>query len=205
MTKKRLMFVFDLFIVFILSVGLISCDDGYENNHPTERDNTSWFSEEELKTKGLEGLKAPTGLTGSMKTSIYWFNDGYSFSQVCPSLEVFNNNASEYFKYFKEHYDGLFGTISIEKISMSSNENWYIINQKNDLADYYGNNPSNLYKFYYVTDSTTENGYLKKGAVWIFEIRYEIDLETNEYKFKLFIESADMSHNNVYSNYYKIK
>ena len=57
MTKKCLMFVFDLFIVFILSVGLISCDDGYENNHPTERDNTSWFSEEELKTKGLEGLK----------------------------------------------------------------------------------------------------------------------------------------------------
>ena len=88
---------------------------------------------------------------------------------------------------------------------MSSNENWYIINQKNDLADYYGNNPSNLYKFYYVTDSTTEDGYLKKGAVWIFEIRYEIDLETNEYKFKLFIESADMSHNNVYSYYYKIK
>lgn len=41
MTKKCLMFVFDLFIVFILSVGLISCDDGYENNHPTERDNTS--------------------------------------------------------------------------------------------------------------------------------------------------------------------
>ncbi len=31
MTKKCLMFVFDLFIVFILSVGLISCDDGYEN------------------------------------------------------------------------------------------------------------------------------------------------------------------------------
>ena len=58
---------------------------------------------------------------------------------------------------------------------------------------------------YYVKDNTSENGYFVKGWVWIFEIRYEIDTETNQYKFKLFVESADSSHSGVYSNYYKMK
>ena len=58
---------------------------------------------------------------------------------------------------------------------------------------------------YYVKDNTSENGYFVKGWVWIFEISYEIDTETNQYKFKLFAESADSSHNGVYSNYYKMK
>ena len=88
---------------------------------------------------------------------------------------------------------------------MDSNENRYAIEQKSELSDYFDNNPSKLYQFYYVKDNTLENGYFVKGSVWIFEIRYEIDTETNQYKFKLFAESADSSHNGVYSNYYKMK
>ena len=49
-----------------------------------------------------------------------------------------------------------------------------------------------------------ENGYFAKGSVWIFEIRYEFDADSNGYKFKLFIESADSTRNGVYKNYYKI-
>ena len=68
----------------------------------------------------------------------------------------------------------------------------------------FGDNPSKLYKFYYVRNDVLENGYFAKGSVWIFEIRYEFDADSNGYKFKLFIESADSTSNGVYKNYYKI-
>ena len=50
-----------------------------------------------------------------------------------------------------------------------------------------------------------DNGYFAKGSVWIFEIRYELNAESGQYKFKLFIESADSSHNGIYTNYYKMR
>ena len=61
----------------------------------------------------------------------------------------------------------MFGKPRIEKYSMDTNENWYIIEQKNDLSEYFDDNPSKLYKFYYVRDNTLDNGYLVKGSVWI--------------------------------------
>lgn len=61
-----------------------------------------------------------------------------------------------------------------------------------------------MYKFYYVRNDVLENGYFAKGSVWIFEIRYEFDADSNGYKFKLFIESVDSTRNGVYKNYYKI-
>ena len=73
------------------------------------------------------------------------------------------------------------------------------------MSDYFNNNPSNLYKFYYVRYNTLDNGYFTRGSVWIFEIRYEFDTNSNEYKFKLFIESADSSRNGIYTNYYKMR
>ena len=57
----------------------------------------------------------------------------------------------------------------------------------------------------YIRDNTLDNGYLVKGSVWIFEIRYEFDTASDGYKFKLFIESADSTRNGVFANYYKIK
>ena len=140
-----------------------------------------------------------------MSTSDSWFNNGYSFSQVCPNEDVFFENAKKYFEYFKEHYSGLFGKITIEKFSMSSNENWYIIEQSNNIEDYFDDNPSKLYEFYYITDNTLEDGYFKKGTVYTFEIRYEFDTNRNAYCFKLFVESADGSRNGVYTNYYKTR
>ena len=80
-----------------------------------------------------------------------------------------------------------------------------VIEQKNDLSDYFDDNPSKLYKFYYVRTNTLDNGYFAKGSVWIFEIRYEFDTASDGYKFKLFVESADSSHNGIYTNYYKMK
>lgn len=88
---------------------------------------------------------------------------------------------------------------------MTTNENWYVIEQKSNLSDYFNDNPSKLYKFYYVRNNTLDNGYFAKGSVWIFEIRYELNAESGQYKFKLFIESADSSHNGIYTNYYKMR
>lgn len=84
----------------------------------------------------------------------------------------------------------MFGKPRSEKFSMSTNENWYIIEQKSALSDYFDDNPSKLYKFYYIRDNTLYNGYFTKGSVWFFEMRYEFDTDVGGYKFKLFIENA---------------
>ena len=72
------------------------------------------------------------------------------------------------------------------------------------LNDFFDDNPSKLYSFYYVMNNTLENGYFSKGSVWSFEIRYELDTDSDQYKFKMFIESADSTRNGVYTNYYKM-
>ena len=207
MFKKRFSMMICAVLLAITCVGLVACgngDGGGETPKPLH-DNTKWFTEEELSAKGLAGLTAPTGLSGEMNTSDASYNDGYSFSQGCPDEETFNANAETYFSYLKTHYDGAFGKPRIETYSMDTNENWYIIEQKRDLSNYFDDNPSKLYKFYYIRNKTLDNGYFAKGSVWFFEIRYEFDTNSNEYKFKLFIENADSSHSGIYTNFYKMR
>ena len=154
-------------LLAITCVGFVACgnDNGGGETQKPLHDSTKWFTEEELSAKGLAGLTAPTGLSGEMNSSDAWYNDGYSFSQVCPDEETFKTNAETYFSYLKTHYDGVFGKPRSEKISMDTNENWYIIEQKNDLSDYFDDNPSKLYEFYYVRNNTLDNGYFEKGSV----------------------------------------
>ena len=78
-------------LLAITCVGLVACgnDNGNGETQKPLRDSTKWFTEEELSAKGLAGLTAPTGLSGEMKSSDAWYNDGYSFSQVCPDEETF--------------------------------------------------------------------------------------------------------------------
>ena len=207
MFKKSLSMIICTVLLAITCIGLVACgnDAGSGETQQPLHDSTKWFTEEELSAKGLAGLTAPTGLSGKMNSSDAWFNDGYSFSQVCPDEETFRMNAETYFSYLKKHYDGAFGKPRIEKFGMDTNENWYVIEQKNDLSEYFDDNPSKLYEFFYVRNNTSDNGYLVKGAVWIFEIRYEFDTDSDGYKFKLFIESADTSRNGTYTNYYKMR
>ena len=206
MLRKGLSFIACAVLLAITCVGLVACgSNGGNGNQKPIHNSTKWFTEEELSAKGLAGLIAPTGLSGEMNSSDAWFNDGYSFSQVCPDEETFKANAETYFSYLNTHYDGMFGKPRIEKYNMTTNENWYIIEQKSDLSDYFYDNPSKLYKFYYVRNNTLDNGYFAKGSVWIFEIRYELNAESGQYKFKLFIESADSSRNGIYTNYYKMR
>ena len=205
MFKKSLSMIICTVLLAITCIGLVACgnDGGSGETQKPLHDSAKWFTEEELSAKGLAGLTAPTGLSGKMNSSDSWFNDGYSFSQVCPDEETFRMNAETYFSYLKKHYDGAFGKPKIEKYSMDTNENWYIIEQKSNLSEYFDDNPSKLYKFFYVRNNTSDNGYLVKGSVWIFEIRYEFDTDSDGYKFKLFIENADSTHNGIYTNYYK--
>ena len=207
MFKKSLSMIICTVLLAIACIGLVACgnNDGSGETQKPLHDSTKWFTEEELSAKGLAGLTAPTGLSGKMNSSDAWFNDGYSFSQVCPDEETFRMNVETYFSYLKKHYDGAFGKPKIEKYSMDTNENWYIIEQKSNLSEYFDDNPSKLYKFFYVRNNTSDNGYLVKGSVWIFEIRYEFDTDSDGYKFKLFIESADTSRNGIYTNYYKMR
>lgn len=203
---KTVLLKISIVFIVVLCVFFVGCKKKENNQLETKlHDSTKWFTEEKLTKKGLSGLSAPTGLSDQMSTSDSWFNNGYSFSQVCPTEDFFFENAEKYFEYFKEHYSGLFGTTTIEKTSMSSNENWYIIKQSDSIEDYYDDNPSKLYKFYYVTDNTLEDGYFKTGTVYTFEIRYEFDTNRNAYCFKLFVESADGSHNGTYTYHYKTR
>lgn len=208
--KKIIIMALCLSLVMTCGVFLAACNKGGGNgddNKTQIRDDTKWFSEEELAKKGLSALPAPTGLSGDMSSDLYWYNNGYSFHQACPDEDTFTQNAETYLNYFKSKYDGRFGAInafSLEKYSPSTNEYYYKILKKTDLADYFSDNPSSLYKFYYVTDTTLEDGYFKADAVWTFEIRYEFNTTKNTYLFKIFIENARKSHNGVYTNYYKM-
>lgn len=161
MLRKKFFTIICAVLLAITCIGMVACesneDDG-EKRKPLH-DSMKWFTEEELSAKGLAGLTAPTGLSGEMNSSDAWFNDGYSFSQVCPDEETFKVNAETYFSYLNTHYDGMFGKPRIEKYNMTTNENWYVIEQKSNLSDYFNDNPSKLYKFYYVRNNTLDNGY----------------------------------------------
>ena len=207
--KKIIIMALCLSLVMTCGVFLAACNKGGgEGGGDTyvPRNSNQWFTEAELAKKGLSALPAPTGLSGDMNSDLNWFNDGYSFSQACPDEDTFTRNAETYLNYFNKKYDGRFGAIDTRsyKYSPSTNEYYYNILKKAKLSDYFSDNPSSLYKFYYVTDTTLEDGYFKADAVWTFEIRYEFNTTKNTYLFKIFIENARKSPNGVYTNHYKM-
>lgn len=202
--KKIIIMALCLSLVMTCGVFLAACNKGGgngDNNKTQIRDDTKWFSEEELAKKGLSALPAPTGLSGDMSSDLNWYNDGYAFHQACPDEDTFTQNAEAYLNYFKSKYDGRFGAInafSLEKYSPSTNEYYYKILKKTDLADYFSDNPCPTYTFYYVTDTTLEDGYFKADAVWTFEIMLD------DGKLKIFIENAGKTRNGVYTNHYRM-
>lgn len=202
--KKIIIMSLCLSLVMTCGVFLAACNKGGGNgddNKTQIRDDTKWFSEEELAKKGLSALPAPTGLSGDMSSDLHWYNDGYSFHQACPDEDTFTQNAETYFNYFKSNYGDRFGAItafSLEKYSPSTNEYYYKILKKTDLADYFSDNPCPTYTFYYVTDTTLEDGYFKADAVWTFEIMLD------DGKLKIFIENAGKTRNGVYTNHYRM-
>lgn len=202
--KKIIIMALCLSLVMTCGVFLAACNKGGGNgddNKTQIRDDTKWFSEAELAKKGLSDLPAPTGLSGDMSSDLNWYNDGYSFHQACPDEDTFTQNAEAYLNYFKSKYDGRFGAInafSLEKYSPSTNEYYYKILKKTDLADYFSDNPCPTYTFYYVTDTTLEEGYFKADAVWTFDIMLD------DGKLKIFIENAGKTRNGVYTNHYRM-
>lgn len=204
--KKIIIMALCLSLVMTCGVFLAACNKGGGNGGGGDtyvpRNSNQWFTEAELAKKGLSALPAPTGLSGDMSSDLNWYNDGYSFHQACPDEDKFTQNVETYFNYFKSKYDGRFGAItafSLEKYSPSTNEYYYNILKKTDLADYFSDNPCPTYTFYYVTDDTTlEDGYFKADAVWTFEIRLD------DGKLKIFIENAGKTRNGVYTNHYRM-
>lgn len=205
--------IFSLIMAVLLIIPamffLTACGDNGNNGSGGNlnlHDSSKWFTETELSAVGLSNLTAPTGLNGKISSSDSWFKDGYSFSQPCDNVDLLEQNAEIYLNYFKTNYDGYFGHISGNHGVKYGDETWYVLEQSNNLSDYFNNNPSKLYKFYYVTNhDTNEQGYFVQNSVYTFEIRYEFNASTNQYLFKLFIEKADTSSNGVYSYYYKMK
>ena len=205
--------IFSLIMTILLIIPamffLTACGDN-GNSDPgknlNSHDSSKWFTEAELSAVGLSNLTAPTGLNGTISSSDSWFKDGYSFSQPCDNVDLLKQNAEIYLNYFKTNYDGYFGHISRYGAIYGENETWYVLEQSNNLSDYFDKNPSKLYRFYYVTNHNTDKkGYFVRNSVYTFEIRYEFSTSTNQYLFKLFIEKADTSSNWVFSYYYKMK
>lgn len=154
----------------------------------------------------MSGFTAPQNLTGDIYATVTWFNNGYFFSKPCPSKKVFEENAQVYFEYFKDNYDGRFGVTSIKAMGVDTDETWYYITQKSELSDYFDDNPSKLYKFYYVQDTTLgDDNCIVKNSVYTFEIRYEFSTNDNTYLFKMIIESADASKNGTMLFHYVLK
>ena len=210
-TKHKIYSLIMAILLIIPSVFfLTACGENGNNGsggNSNLHDSSKWFTETELSAVGLSNLTAPTGLTGAISSSDQWFNDGYSFSQPCDNVDLLAENAEIYLNYFKTNYDGYFGHISGNHgVMYGENKTWYVLEQSNNLSDYFDDNPSKLCKFYYVTNHDTDNeGYFVKNSVYTLEIRYEFNVSTNQYLFKLFIEKADTSSNGTHSYYYKMK
>ena len=192
--------------LFLLAscLGLVSCGEeeiiyGSTDSH----DSSTWFLESELAKVGLDGLTAPTGCSGAISTDTSWFSNGYAFSQPCNDVNVLTTNAETYLSYFQNNYEGRFG---LSKIYASGKDTFYCnIKGDSSLSSYYDDNPSPLYKFYYVRDTTLgEDNYLKEDAVWSLEICYEAN-STGEYMFKLFIENQSQNHSGTLTYKYLIK
>ena len=207
MNIKKVFAVFCFVFTVFCCLNFTACKEETQiiGGSETKRDDNAWFTEEELSAKHLSGLPAPTGLTGKITSSVTWFGDGYSFSQPCPDETTFTANAQTYFDYFKTEYAQLFGKPRMEKLSSTMDETWYKIEQKDQLEDYHSTNPSSLYEFYFVTDDTLVDGYFKDGAVLKFEIRYEQNSTGEDYYFKMFIENASTTHNDLSKYHYKMK
>lgn len=203
--KNIIIMALCLSLVMTCGVFLAACNKGGGKGGGdtyVPRNSNQWFTEAELAKKGLSALPAPTGLSGDMSSDLNWYNDGYAFHQACPDEDTFTQNAEAYLNYFKSKYDGCFGVT--KPFMYGENETFYKITQEPSLSAYFSNNPSSLYKFYYVTDKTLEDGYFKADAVWTFEIRYEFDTTKNTYLFKIFIENARKSPNGAFTYYYKM-
>lgn len=183
---KKLAFALCALLIIATCFTLVACnkDENIGGTTPV-RDDSAWFSQEELSARGLANLPAPRNLTGKINTDIMWLRNGYFFSQPCPDEETFNANAQIYFDYFKTNYDKRFGVASIKAISADNVDTWYNITQKSELSDYFDDNPSKLYKFYYVQDTTLgDDNCIVKNSVYTFEIRYEFSTNDNTYLFK---------------------
>lgn len=210
--KKIIIMALCLSLVMTCGVFLAACNKGGgEGGGDTyvPRNSNQWFTEAELAKKGLSALPAPTGLSGDMNSYLYWYNDGYSFSQACPDEDTFTQNAEAYLNYFKSKYDGRFGTDDLEKIlTADDGQSCYRLVQETNLDKYYVKN-SKRYRFYYVTDTEATQqifgqNYLKDDAVWQFEVLYDFDTNKNTYMLKIFIEIAGKNKSGKTINYYRL-
>lgn len=197
--KKIIIMALCLSLVMTCGVFLAACNKGGEGGGDTyvPRNSNQWFTEAELAKKGLSALPAPMGLSGDMSSDLDWYNDGYAFHQACPDEDTFTQNVETYFNYFKSKYDECFGVADCYSNTTDFSEFYYKIEKTTTLSDYFSKKPP-TYTFYYVTDTTLEEGYFKADAVWTFEIQF------HDGKLKIFIENARKSHNGVYTNYYKM-
>ncbi len=210
--KKIIIVALCLSLVMTCGVFFSACnkgDNGGGNNKTQIRDDSKWFSEAELSKKGLSALPAPTGLTGTMNTSVSWLLDGYSFTQPCPDKDTFTQNVETYFNYFNEKFNGRFGTNNLEMTGDGDKESFYKLVQETNLDKYSVNETKTRYWFYYVTDTEATQqifgqNYLKDDAVWKFDVLYDFDTTKNTYMLKIFIENAGKAKNGKTINYYRI-
>lgn len=201
--KKVIKSILCIMICLLSCFCLVACGDDTPEQQGAIRDDSKWFSQEELELKGVKDLPQPTGCNGEISSSITWFNNGYSFHQECPSEDVLTQNANTYFNYFNSKYASNFGITKLKAISSDYSETWYKIKTNITLQDCYGTNPSKLYQWYYIIDTTVdENGNFGKDAVYTFEIRYEYSTNEDTYMFKIFIENASTNRYGNMKYYY---
>ncbi len=203
--KKLFTLLISLVLCCACVFGTYGCSTEESSSGKVSHDTTKWFTATELENIGLAGLTAPINLTGELSTSDTWYNNGYSFSQPCPDEATFTKNAQIYFDYFKANYNGKFG--AAQPYASSSSEFLYNIVQETNIADYYEDNPSPSYKFYFVKDSAVdEYGFYKLHGVYSFEIRYEANTSAPSVKlFKIFIEDAYQNHHGNITYRYRLK
>ena len=187
-----------LILCFIFSFCfVIGCD----NNPPeqSQQELKTWFTEDELKDVGLMGLKAPILCNGDISIDNNYFFGKYYFSQLANNEQSLEENANIILNYFIENYNNKFGIAKLYATNVESNIYIYNINLESDLEKFFDDNPSPLYKFFYIiNDETDKDGYIVNGGVYSLEIRYE-----NE-KILILVDDESTNYNGTIQLKYKL-
>lgn len=199
MKKKFFSVAMCLCVMVFVSLVFVGCNDNPPAQSTPVHDSKAWFTESELSSVGLSGLKAPTGCTGEIYTDENNAWGEMVFNQSCESVDIMTQNAQTILNYFTQNYGGKFGYAELYASTIDNDKFYYNINLSTELNDYFDDNPSPMYTFYYILNEDVDtDGYYVEGAVYSLEIRFESG------KIKLFIDDAGENDYGNIKMYYKL-
>ena len=191
MKKKFFSVAMCLCVMVFVSLVFVGCNDNPTAQSTPVHDSKAWFTESELSSVGLSGLKAPSGCTGEIYTDENNAWGEMVFNQDCESVDIMTQNAQTILNYFTQNYGGKFGYAERYASTIDNDKFYYNINLSTDLNDYFDDNPSPMYTFYYILNLILTAFYFVLINLWRCSdlLKYNTlcdNIESRKYLFPFF-------------------